>query len=80
MDHDPAPIYAKGNVVMIGDAAHVGAPEIPSEIADWVSRQRARSSAMVQRKQSKTQLPFMPFLLTYTTQIRFLLLSLVLMK
>lgn len=23
MDHDPARFYAKGNVVMIGDAAHV---------------------------------------------------------
>jgi hypothetical protein len=23
IDHDPAPFYAKANVVMIGDAAHV---------------------------------------------------------
>ena len=43
MDHDPAPSYSKGDVVMIGDAAHVCASNAVKEDAKRASRRQDHS-------------------------------------
>lgn len=72
MDHDPAPFYAKGNVVMIGDAAHVSDPQAASAAADQVSRRSALSSATVRPKRLKMPLRYKPYLRMFRILTRFL--------